>query len=109
MAEEKHILYFKFTIKDLVFLKYFLGLEVAKSSTAIMHSQTKFIFDILKDVGIMFCKSAFFSLPKDLHLSPDTGDVIFEPYAYRRLTGILLYVNLTKPDISYDVQHLVSL
>lgn len=82
-----------------------MGLEVVRSPTATVLSQNKFIFDILKDAGILDCKPSFVPLPKGLHLSPDTGDLP-EPLVYRRLIERLLYINLTKLDISYATQHL---
>ncbi|XP_021621510.1 uncharacterized mitochondrial protein AtMg00810-like [Manihot esculenta] len=106
MTEVKSALHSKFTIKDLGFLKYFLGLEVARSSTATLLSQTKYISDILRDAGMHSCKPASFPLPEGLHLSLDIGDILPDPHLYRRLIGRLLYVNLTWPDLSYAVQHL---
>lgn len=83
---------------------YFLGLKVTRSSIVTVLSQSKFILDILKDVGMMDCKSSSFSLPRGLHLSPETGDLLPKPLVYR--SGRLLYVNLTRPYISYVMQYL---
>ncbi|XP_074314475.1 secreted RxLR effector protein 161-like [Silene latifolia] len=47
-----------------------------------------------------------FPMPRGLKLSTDTGDLLEEPEKYRRLVGRLLYLNMTRPDISYSVQHL---
>ncbi|XP_043810935.1 uncharacterized mitochondrial protein AtMg00810-like [Manihot esculenta] len=102
----KMALHSKFTIKDLGPMKYFLGLEVARSSHATIISQTKFICDVLKDVGMLQCKPASSPLPQGLHLTPDSGEPLSEPDMYRRLLGRLLYINLTRPDICYAVQHL---
>ena len=41
-----------------------------------------------------------------LKLSMDTSPILSSPATYRRLIGKLLYLTLTKPDISYAVQHL---
>ncbi|KAK9675865.1 hypothetical protein RND81_11G036900 [Saponaria officinalis] len=51
-------------------------------------------------------KPAPFPLPKGLHLSVDEGELLLEPEVYRRLIGRMLYLNLTRPDLSYVVQHL---
>ena len=96
----------KFTIKDLGPMKYFLGLEIARSSQATILSQTKYISDVLKDAGMFYCKPASCPLPQGLHLTPDSGEILDEPDMYRRLIGRLLYINLTRPDICYAVQHL---
>lgn len=59
----KTTLHSKFTIMDIWPLKYFLSLEVPRSSKATIISQTKFILDVLKDASMMHCKSAPFPLP----------------------------------------------
>ena len=40
-----------FQMKDLGELKYFLGLEVARSNKDIFLSQRKYVLDLLKDTG----------------------------------------------------------
>lgn len=102
----KTALHSKFTFKDLGPLKYFLSLKVARSSKATIISQTKFISDVLKNAGVMHCKSTSFLFPQGLHLTPYSRGPTYEPEIYRRLLGRLLYVNLARPNISYTVQHL---
>ena len=45
-----------FEIKDLGALKYFLGMEVARSKKGIVVSQRKYILDLLKETGMSGCK-----------------------------------------------------
>ncbi|GJT92002.1 probable carboxylesterase 2 [Tanacetum coccineum] len=47
-----------------------------------------------------------FPLPTELKLSLEKGTTLSDPDAYRRLVGILLYLTMTRPYISYAVQHL---
>ena len=49
-------------------------------------------------------KPAPFPLPKGLQLSSYSTEVLPDPSPYRRLVGKLLYLTLTRPDISYSVQ-----
>ena len=95
-----------FTIKDLGLARYFLGIEIARSSTGTFLNQRKYIPDILADAGLTAAKPAKFPMAKGLKLSVDTGVLLEDPESYRRIVGRLLYLTLTQPYISYAVQHL---
>ena len=56
LATLKSVLDAKFGIKDLGSLKYFLGLEIARSDKGISLNQKKFALEILKEIGMMACK-----------------------------------------------------
>lgn len=49
MTQLKRNLAKEFEIKDLGFLKYFLGIEVARSRQGIFICQRKYVLDLLKD------------------------------------------------------------
>jgi len=48
----------EFEMKNLGGLKYFLGIEVARSKQGIFLSQRKYILDLLSEVGLLECKPA---------------------------------------------------
>lgn len=96
---------FAFTIKDLGLLKY-LGIEVSRTSAGIMLNQRKYILDMLPSAHMDNCHSASFPLPKGLKLNPDEADLLSDLEVFRRIVGKLLYLNLTRPDISYATQPL---
>ncbi|EOY05030.1 Cysteine-rich RLK (RECEPTOR-like protein kinase) 8 [Theobroma cacao] len=97
----------KFRIKDLGKLKYFLGIEVARSPSGIVLSQHKYVLDILSKCGLMGSKPSSFPIDQQHKLASDTGPLCSNPELYRRLVGRLLYLTITRPDISYVV-HLLS-
>ena len=98
----KHKLDAAFTCKDLGQMRYFLGMEVSRTAQGTMLNQRKFILDILSNAGMEDCKPCKFPFPRGLRLSIDEGEVLPDPEFYRSLIGKLLYLNLTRPDISYS-------
>ncbi|XP_056688696.1 uncharacterized mitochondrial protein AtMg00810-like, partial [Spinacia oleracea] len=95
-----------FTIKDLGLLAYFLGIEIHRTDNGIFLSQRKYIQDILTDAGLEECTPAPAPLSCGLKLSIANGVLLDDPDVYRRLVGRLLYLGITRPDLSYCEQHL---
>jgi hypothetical protein len=102
----KASLHAEFKLKDLGNLKYFLGLEVARSTKGISLCQRKYVLDILSDSGILGSKPVITPMEQNLKISQSTGEILADPSPYRRLVGRLLYLTVTRPDISYSVQKL---
>nr|GEV69731.1 hypothetical protein [Tanacetum cinerariifolium] len=96
----------KFTIKDLGLARYFLSIEIYHTFTGTHLNQRKYILDLLTDAGLTAAKPNPSPLPTNLKLSLDKGVLISDPAAYRRLVGRLIYLTMTRPNISYVVQHL---
>ncbi|KAL0431875.1 UNVERIFIED_CONTAM: Retrovirus-related Pol polyprotein from transposon RE1 [Sesamum radiatum] len=106
IAEVKHFLNSTFTIEDLGLAKYFLGLEIARSTAGSSITQHKFIRDVIRDAGLESAKPACSPLPAGLKLSSHTSAPLSDPEPFRRLVRRLLDLSFTRPDISFGAQQL---
>uniref|UniRef100_A0A2N9EVF5 Reverse transcriptase Ty1/copia-type domain-containing protein n=1 Tax=Fagus sylvatica TaxID=28930 RepID=A0A2N9EVF5_FAGSY len=99
----KHTLSTNFKTKDLGPLKYFLSIKVARSQKGIFLNQRKYALDILNDSGQLGTRTASFPMEQNLKLTNQDGALLFDPSAYRRLVGRLIYLTITRPDIVFAV------
>lgn len=97
----KKILAKEFEIKDLGNLKYFLGMEFARSKKGIFVSQRKYVLDLLGETGLLGCKAAETPIEPNLKLEPAKTEKVINREQYQRLVGKLLYLSHTRPDIAF--------
>ena len=102
----KTLLHSQFKLKDLGSLKYFLGLEIAWSTTGIVFTQRHYTLQLLEDTGFLACKPTSVPMDPKLRLTASDGDLLPDISSYRRLIGRLLYLTLSRPDISFAVHKL---
>nr|GEW98981.1 hypothetical protein [Tanacetum cinerariifolium] len=106
IAKFKHFFSNRFKIKDLGELIYFLGIEVLKVSGGLCLSQMKYCLELLHDFGLLACRHVLTPLPENIilsHKETEKDKFLVKITSYQRLVGKLIYLTLTRPDISYAV------
>ncbi|CAH9126355.1 unnamed protein product [Cuscuta epithymum] len=93
----------EFEVKDLGDLKYFLGMEIARSKEGIIVSQRKYVLDLLQETGMSACKPADTPIDSNQKLGDVRDGVPVNVQQYQRLVGRLIYLAHTRPDIAFAV------
>ncbi|RVW34451.1 Retrovirus-related Pol polyprotein from transposon RE1 [Vitis vinifera] len=75
----KQHLFTHFQTKDLGKLKYFLGIEIAQSSSGVVLSQRKYALDILEETGMLDCKPVDTPMDPNVKLVPGQGEPLGDP------------------------------
>jgi hypothetical protein len=102
IAQLKKNLSKEFEVKDLGQLRYFLGIEIARSPRGIVLSQRKYVLDLLNETGMLGCRKASTPIEQNHKLCAQSGDPV-DKEKYQRLVGRLIYLCHTRPDITYAV------
>ena len=102
IVQLKEHLFSHFQTKDLGHLKYFLGIEVAQSEDGFMISQRKYALDILEEIGMQNCRPVDSLMDPNMKLMADQSEAHLDPERYRRLVGKLIYLTITRLDISFS-------
>ena len=89
-----------FEVKDLGQMRYFLGMEVARSKLGISVSQRKYILDLLEETGMLGCKPI--NTPIESGKRVDGGNSV-DKERYQKLVGKLIYLSHTRPNIAFAV------
>ncbi|KAG6416736.1 hypothetical protein SASPL_124172 [Salvia splendens] len=106
ISEFKIFLAEHFKFKDLGYPKHFLGIEIARNKSGIFISQHKYALDLVSDAGLLGCKPASTPMDSIKQLQVDAGPPLEDPTIYRRLVGRLVYLCITRPDITFFVNKL---
>lgn len=80
----------EFEIKDLGQLRYFLGMEVARSKKGIVESQHKHIPDLLEEIGMSRYRPSNTPMEFNSKLGEVKGGVPVDTSRYQRLVGKLI-------------------
>lgn len=94
----------EFQVKNLGSMRYFLGMEMARSKGSLFISQRKYTLDLLEETGMLAYRPTATPLEKWWNVE-EKDDTLLKKERHQRMVGKLIYLSLTRPDIT----HLVSI
>lgn len=95
-----------FAVKDLGAFNLFLGIEVLPYSHRIILSQQRYILDLLKRTKMVEAKPVTSPMASSTHLYAFEGDLFHDPTLFQSTIGVLQYLCITHPNISFCVNKL---
>lgn len=104
----KDYLSFRFHMKDLGPLKYFLGIKFACNSSGVYLCQRNYILEILSETGLSTAKPSSTPLEPNHNLATATGDLFSMPDRCQQLIGKFMYLSLTRPDLAFAIHILAQ-
>jgi hypothetical protein len=93
----------QFLMFDLDPLRYFLGIEISFTSEGFFLSQEKYIQDLLDRASLIDHRPAETPMGLNVHLMATDGEPPEDPTRYCHIVGSLVYLDVTRVDISYSV------
>ena len=84
-------------------LTFFLGLQVKQRKEGIFISQEKYTRNIVKKFGLDSKKHASTPMSSSTKLNVDSSGVEVSSTLYRSITGSLLYLTASRPNIAFSV------
>jgi hypothetical protein len=97
----------QFLMSDLDPLWYFFGIEISSTPEGFFLSQDKYIQDLFDRASLTDHRTAETPMELNVHLVATYGEPLEDPTRYRYIVGSLIYLGITRPDISYYV-HILS-
>ncbi|XP_015161968.1 uncharacterized mitochondrial protein AtMg00810-like [Solanum tuberosum] len=107
----------KFKMKDLGELKFFLGIEFARTKEGYVMNQLKYALELISEMGLSGAKPVHTPMDPNVRLTSieydkhvhgsevtSTDKPLKDIGRYQRLVGRLLYLTMTRVDVSFAVQ-----
>ncbi|XP_044428537.1 uncharacterized mitochondrial protein AtMg00810-like, partial [Triticum aestivum] len=111
--DQKYIAFVKrklskqFKMSDLGSLSYFLGIGVDHTEEGYYLSQHRYTQDLISRSALSDTRTAATPMELHLQLCPSDGILLEDPSRYCHLVGSLVYLTVTRPDITHAV-HILS-
>jgi hypothetical protein len=86
-------------MSDLSPLRYFFGIEISTPEEFFL-SQEKYIQDLLNQASLTDHRTTETPMELNIDLMPIDGEPLEDPTHYRYIVGSLVYLGVTRPDIS---------
>ncbi|GJU51804.1 uncharacterized mitochondrial protein-like protein [Tanacetum coccineum] len=96
----------KLNIQDFGPLHYYLGIEFLRNDIGLAMTQTKYALELLECADLLNVKRAATPMDLIVKLNEAGGYLLHDPSTYMTLVGKLLYLTITKPDLSFVAQAL---
>jgi hypothetical protein len=96
----------QFLMSNLGPLRYFLGIEISTPEGFFLY-QEKYIQDLLDRASLTDHRTPETHMELNVHLTPTDGEPLEYSTCYHHIVGSLVYLGVTRPDISYSI-HILS-
>jgi hypothetical protein len=96
----------RFSLKNMGYPHYFLGIELIPIKNGLYLSQHKYIRDTLEKFDMEGAKPSPTPLSSTANLQLHDGHAPTDATHFRRIIGALQYLNLTRPDLSFAINKL---
>ena len=96
-------LHAQFALKDLGQHDYFLGIQVHHVESGLLLSQKKYAVDLLARVKMQYAKAIASPMTSGEKLTTHGSDLMLDPHLYRSVVGVLQYLTITRPELSFAV------
>lgn len=103
ILQRKENLSICFQMKELGQQRHFLGLEIDRTQEGIFFHQLKYSKDLMNKFGMLGCKPISTPTKPHTKMCAHEGRDLEDATMYQQLVGSLIYLTLTKPNISNAV------